>query len=131
EPAHPRDEEPVGPIAVRQELHRLAIELELRVVVEEPVDLARSLRRRDRAGGVHEGAARPQLAGRRVEQLALERGQLPYLLRALAPARVRARLERSQIGAGRVEKDPVEGLRLDLRARVRTADGDDRRTEPF
>ena len=62
---------------------------------------------RDRAGRVDERAARGQRPGRADEQPALQRGEPLARLGRLAPARVGARGERPEIGAGRVQEDPI------------------------
>ena len=64
-------------------------------------------RRRDRAGRVDQRAARAQRPRRADQQPALERGEALDVGRRLAPAGVGARGERPEVGAGRVQEDPI------------------------
>jgi hypothetical protein len=94
-----RDEESVGPVAMRQSLkeswdgcHQLRLPraevayAEVRVGAEEILHLALVLGHADRAGRVNEAPARPDGGRSRIEHPPLERSELVYLLGSLAPA---------------------------------------------
>src|SRR3954463_10320295 len=78
------------------------------MTLEERLDTSLVLERRDRAGRIHERAARPQPAGRGIEQLVLGLRELANLALPLPPARVGPRLKRSEVRARGIEEDTVE-----------------------
>src|SRR4029079_4595644 len=88
-------------------VRREVVGLELGVAGKEVVHLFLVLGRGDRAGGVDKRAARTYMPGRGLEQPLLYTAELLYLVRLLAPTRVRARLQRAQVRAGRIEQHAV------------------------
>src|SRR4051812_1588396 len=139
----PCDEESVGAVAVRERLQILrhgrmlperqvgaqVCRGEILVSGQEGCHDPLVLDGRDRAGRIHKDTAGPQRRRSGLEDRALQPGKR-LGAPGLAPARVGPRGERSQIRAGRVDQDAVEGRRDTLR-RVLRAHVDDRRTHPL
>jgi hypothetical protein len=114
-----------------RQVRRQVVDRELAVTLQEGGDHALVLERRDRARGVHEHAARAHRGGARLEDRALERGQLGRGSGVLAPAHVGPGRERAEVRAGRVDEHPVVRARLLRLGRVAGADLDDRGAHPL
>src|SRR5680860_231003 len=89
-----------------------------------------ALAARDRAGRVDERATPPQRLQCPDQKPVLQLGEALDRPRRLAPAGVRARGQRAEVGAGRVEQHPVEARSHPGGRRVGLDDGDAAQAEP-
>src|SRR6185437_11789744 len=125
------DEEAVGAVARRREPQHVALggrraadglgpdgadrqQREIAVRGEEALDLRLVLLAQQRAGDIDQPAAGLGQPGRTAEDLALERGELGKILRPEPPFGVGVAPPGPGAGAGRVDEDAVEAVRMAL-----------------
>src|SRR5215472_3994979 len=82
------------------------------VSLQQSRNLRLVLLRLERAGAIHQRAARAEQRGRPVEQATLERDERLDVLRLLEPRNVRVAPDSSGRHAGRVEQNRIDGAAL-------------------